>query len=47
MTLIGDDFIEPLNDAINDAINDVINDAINADARFVLLAISRTPLNKA
>lgn len=43
MTLIGDDFIEPLNDAIND----VINDAINADARFVLLAISRTPLNKA
>lgn len=43
MTLIGDDFIEPLNDVIND----VINDAINADARFVLLAISRTPLNKA
>lgn len=34
MTLIGDDLIEPL------------NDAINADARLVLLAISTTPLIK-
>lgn len=42
MTLIGDDFIEPLSDAIND----VINDAINCNARSVLLAISRTPLIK-
>ena len=40
--LIGDDFIEPLNDAIND----VINDAINNNARLVLLAISRTPFIK-
>ena len=38
MTLIGDDFIEPLNDAINDA--------INCNARSVLLAISRTPFIK-
>ena len=36
--LIGDDFIEPLNDAINDAINN--------NARLVLLAISRTPFIK-
>ena len=36
--LIGDDFIEPLSDAINDAINN--------NARLVLLAISRTPFIK-
>lgn len=36
--LIGDDFIEPLHDAINDAINN--------NARLVLLAISRTPFIK-
>ncbi len=40
--LIGDDFIEPLNDAINDA----INDAVKNNALLVLLAISRTPLIK-
>ena len=36
--LIGDDFIEPLSDAISDAINN--------NARLVLLAISRTPFIK-